>query len=304
MKHYQQRARSKYAHTGLFSPTESSRFSYAFSPEDLRKEVRKSMREVFRPKGNRTQMMVKDIGRYLATTTLVFLLLLTLINIPAYLAQAGFWVEHNLFSEQEVQEEFTHFLQKNDLKTTAKFEKNIDGFFDDIRLGSEGSFQEETIQAISVVPPDNRIVIPAIGKNIPIKSISTRHLLNEDWKALEDEIQEALKEGVVHYPGTADPGDVGNSFITGHSSYYLWDPGRYKDVFALLHNVEVGDEITVFFEQERHNYIVEEKKIVSPEDVDVLKQTEDRRLTLMTCTPIGTNINRLIIIAREVEAGA
>lgn len=153
-----------------------------------------------------------------------------------------------------------------------------------------------------VGPPENRIIIPKLDLNVPIVIPSSDALMAEDWTRLEHDIQEGLEDGVVHYPGTARPGQAGNFFLTGHSSYFPWAEGDYKSVFARLHALEVGDEYWVFYGGDRHRYIVQEKKEVKPSDVSVLDQPLSRRLsTLMTCTPIGTTLRRLIIRAQEVD---
>ena len=131
--------------------------------------------------------------------------------------------------------------------------------------------------------------------------ISSENLIRRDWQALEDEMQDALRSGVVHYPGTSVPGEPGNVAVTGHSSYFPWDPGRFKDVFALLHDVVEGDKILVYWDQKKYIYQVSEIDIVLPEDIEVLKQTPNDKLTLITCTPVGTNLKRLIIYAEPVE---
>ncbi len=154
---------------------------------------------------------------------------------------------------------------------------------------------------MSITPPDMRIVIPKISKNVPVVPVPTANLVARDWTALENDIQGALKDGVVHYPGTAYPNQIGNVVITGHSSYFPWDPGRFKDVFALLHGLKLSDEITVYYEQEKFVYQVSEIKVVTPDKVDVLGPTDDSQLTLITCTPIGTNEKRLIVIGKLIE---
>lgn len=155
---------------------------------------------------------------------------------------------------------------------------------------------------LSVAPPDTRIIIPKIAKNIPIIKVPDDSLREGDWKQLEKDIQEKLKDGVVHYPGTAEPGDDGNSFITGHSSYYPWDPGRYKDVFAALHDLQKGDHYFIYHKGKKYEYVITERKVVKPSDTSVLQQPKGKKIsTLMTCTPIGTAINRLIIVGEQVE---
>jgi sortase A len=150
---------------------------------------------------------------------------------------------------------------------------------------------------IDIAPVDDRILIPRIGQNIPIVQVPTDKLIQKDWAALESQIQDALQHGVVHFPGTAYPGEGGNVVITGHSSYFPWDPGRFKDVFALLHQVNVGDEVIVYHDQVKYRYIVYDKKVVKPDQVDVLTQGGESRLTLITCTPVGTALNRLVVLA-------
>ncbi len=153
-----------------------------------------------------------------------------------------------------------------------------------------------------VGPPENRLVIPKLGKNIPIAIPAMDSLIREDWVQFEKDIQHSLRDGVVHYPGTARPGQAGNFFVTGHSSYYPWDPGKYKDVFARLHELEPGDTYSVYYGGDLHAYRVTDKKEVRPTDVSVLDQPTDARIaTLMTCTPIGTTLRRLVIIAQEID---
>ena len=153
-----------------------------------------------------------------------------------------------------------------------------------------------------IVPTDNRLVIPKLGKSVPLVNMTTEHIEGENWAELEKQIQEGLREGVVHYPGTAIPGQTGNVFITGHSSYYPWDPGKFKDVFAVLNQLEAGDEYYVYYDQQKFVYKVREVYEVTPDNVNVLQQPHDKKIsTLMTCTPVGTALRRLIVRAEQVS---
>ena len=154
-----------------------------------------------------------------------------------------------------------------------------------------------------VGPPENRIIIPKLNLNIPLVTPSYQNLLSENWEGVESDIQDALQQGVVHYPGTARPGQAGNFFVTCHSSYYPWAPGKYKNVFARLHDLDVGDEYWVYYGGDKHRYIVREKQEVKPSNVRVLDQPLDKRIaTLMTCTPVGTTLRRLIVTSEEIDA--
>jgi sortase A len=107
----------------------------------------------------------------------------------------------------------------------------------------------------------------------------------------------ALESGVAHLMGSALPGKVGNSFIFGHSSYYAWKPGDYKEIFEGLNNVEVGDTIIISSNSSTYNYKVSEKQVVNSDDVAVADQNyNEKKLTLMTCWPIGSDAKRLVIV--------
>ncbi len=154
---------------------------------------------------------------------------------------------------------------------------------------------------IPVLHPDNRLVIPTTGQSVPINTMGTEHIVNKDWDGLEHDIQESLKTGVLFYPGAAKPGQMGNTFITGHSSNYAWADGNYNDVFALLGQLEVGDEYYVYYEQQKYTYRVIETKIVTADDVSILEQPSDKRIsTLMTCWPVGTASKRMAVIAEDI----
>lgn len=150
---------------------------------------------------------------------------------------------------------------------------------------------------------ENRIQIASLNINAPIvePSLGLEAIQNKDWESLEDQIHSALDTGVVHFPGTAEPGQKGNTFLTGHSSNVFWQQSSYNTVFALLPKITVGDEILITYNQTQYRYLVADKKEVSPKDVSVLKQGDGKTLTLVTCIPVGTALKRLVVTATLVE---
>src|SRR5438552_3712454 len=62
----------------------------------------------------------------------------------------------------------------------------------------------------------NLLLIPSLGIKAPV---------GYPEKTDENEFQNFLQNGVVHYPGTALPGQPGNVYIFGHSSDYIWSKG-------------------------------------------------------------------------------
>ena len=63
----------------------------------------------------------------------------------------------------------------------------------------------------------------------------------------------------------------------------------------------MGDKILLYHKQRKYIYEVTDIDIVSPNDINVLEPTNDDRLTLITCTPIGTDINRLVVTASLIK---
>jgi sortase A len=106
----------------------------------------------------------------------------------------------------------------------------------------------------------------------------------------------ALDDGVAHLKGSAKPGEPGNVFIFGHSSKTSTYKGDYGEVFKNLNAVQPGDQIKIWSSNRSFVYIITGKKIVEPTDVSVANQDFSQKdLTLMTCWPIGSNKQRLIV---------
>lgn len=154
---------------------------------------------------------------------------------------------------------------------------------------------------VEIMPYENRLLIPKLGKNIPLVDVDSRRG-TLDFLNLENLFMKELEKWVLRYPGTAKPGENGNVFIFWHSSNYAWEKWEYNDVFALLDNLEFWDEIIIYYNQKKYTYVINEKKVVKPGNVKILdRDTSKKELSLMTCWPIGTSINRLITFAELKE---
>ena len=143
------------------------------------------------------------------------------------------------------------------------------------------------------VGPESKIIIPKINVEAPVVY---------DAKSIEEkDIQEALENGVVHYPTTPNPGEKGNAVIFGHSSGNILNKGKYKFAFILLRSLENGDTFIVQKDGKRYVYKIYNKYVTSPTDLSVLGPTNrDSIMTLITCDPPGTSTNRLIIQAEQI----
>lgn len=108
-----------------------------------------------------------------------------------------------------------------------------------------------------------------------------------------------LKKSLIQYPGTALPGDLGNTVIFGHSVLpQFFNPHNYLTIFSTLHTLQEGDEIDITADGIDYKYSVVDKYEVQPDNLSPLAQTYDKTsLTIITCTPPGTYLRRLIIKA-------
>ena len=109
-----------------------------------------------------------------------------------------------------------------------------------------------------------------------------------------------LSKSLIHYGGTANPGEPGSSVIFGHSILpQFYNPKSYTSIFSLIPSLDPGDEIIVNFYGITYKYVVYDYYEVGPDDIDILEQQYDRKdLTLVTCVPPGTYWRRGIIKAR------
>ncbi|MDZ7786240.1 MAG: class D sortase [Candidatus Saccharibacteria bacterium] len=144
------------------------------------------------------------------------------------------------------------------------------------------------------VGPEPKLIIPKINIEVPV--------VYDQESIAEDAVQESLEDGVLHYATTPEPGERGNSVIFGHSSNNIFNEGDYKYVFVQLKQLESGDTFFVHKDGTRYVYEVYDKKIVKPSEVSVLGNTDrEATMTLITCDPPGTAINRLVVIAEQIS---
>jgi sortase A len=147
------------------------------------------------------------------------------------------------------------------------------------------------------VGPEPKVVIPKINVDAPV--------VYDVPSLAENVIQDKLRSGVVHYPipgANSVPGQTGNTVILGHSSNDVFDDGAYKFVFVQLDKLDKGDTFYLHYNGTRYTYSVTEKKVIDPTQVSQLIMDTDKPLaTLVTCTPPGTALKRLVVIAEQIS---
>lgn len=150
--------------------------------------------------------------------------------------------------------------------------------------------------ADQTVGSDPRIIIPKINVNAPV--VYGLDDLSESGS------QEALRDGVIHYPisgASALPGQKGNTVLLGHSSSDFFKPGNYKFIFVQLNRLSTGDLFYLDYQSKRYTYRVYKTEIIRPDEVSKLAIGDAKPYaTLITCDPPGTATNRLIIYAEQI----
>lgn len=151
----------------------------------------------------------------------------------------------------------------------------------------------QTTEIITPVDTEFGIVIPKISANSTI-------IANVD-SSNYDQYIEALQHGVAHAQGTALPGDNGHIYLFAHSTDNILSVGTYNAVFYLLYKLEPNDEVLLFYQGQKHRYKVTGKRVVNPNEVHYLtRSSAEEFLTLQTCWPPGTTLQRLLIFAQPV----
>lgn len=146
------------------------------------------------------------------------------------------------------------------------------------------------------VSKESRLIIPKINVNVPV-----------NYKTTPDQASQlkAMENGVAWFgiPGAnSKPGQVGNTVLSGHSSNDFIDGGNYKFVFALLERMKEGDVFYLHYGGIRYSYTVTRVRVVKPTEVSSLVyKTTKPEVTLITCTPLGTALNRLLVTAEQVS---
>ena len=140
-----------------------------------------------------------------------------------------------------------------------------------------------------------RLEIPDLNINVPIIWTTDTKNFNRD-----------LQNGVVHYPGTALPGQFGTSYISGHSSNYVWAKGSYNQVFSTLGNLPVNTSFKITVVQKngkdaRLHYVVTGSKEYKPTDQAQFASTGKSVVALSTCWPVGSTAKRLVVFGEMTQ---
>ncbi len=139
------------------------------------------------------------------------------------------------------------------------------------------------------------------GENkITISSLDVSVSIVEAGGITEKEYRTALDRGVVHFPGTPFPGEVGMTVLLGHSAPVGRPRIKHDWVFSQIDNLKEGDEIEICYNNKLIVYTVIDEEIGKSiyqvgDDVPPLYNQEEGRkeAVLMSCWPPGSSESRI-----------
>jgi LPXTG-site transpeptidase (sortase) family protein len=126
------------------------------------------------------------------------------------------------------------------------------------------------------------------------------------WSKDPADFDNDLSHGVIHYPGTALPGEQGIMYVSGHSSDYIWKKDPFAQIFTRLNYLKPGDDIFIEVygadgKTYNYRYQVTAQHTYKPDDQAQFIDYSGKTLNLSTCWPIGTQKDRLVISAKQVS---
>ena len=150
--------------------------------------------------------------------------------------------------------------------------------------------EQQTVNSKTVLP--DKIMIPAIGLDLPVQNPSTR-----DIAALDT----VLKNGPVRYVDSAKLGEKGNVLIFAHSSRLPIVRNQMFRAFNRVYELSPGDTITMTGGGKSYVYSVLSVRSGNAGDELIdLSPKQGTRLTLVTCDTLTSKESRWILEAELI----
>lgn len=127
--------------------------------------------------------------------------------------------------------------------------------------------------------PAVRIVAPQIDLNAPVVETPP---VNGVW--------EVADWAVGHLTTTPNPGADGNMALSAHDDIK-------GEVFKRLGELKPGDDIQLYTRHSVFTYVVVNRLLVDPSDVQVLNPTRVPTVTLISCSPYWVDTQRIVVQA-------
>ncbi len=170
------------------------------------------------------------------------------------------------------------------------------------QIAAEAALLPSGAFAVQAAVPPQRLELPSIGLNTSIielgwtsKKLSSGELVSE-WAEADD--------AAGWHINSQRPGFGGNVVLSGHNNIK-------GAVFRELDLLKRGDPALLYVDNQTFEYVVD-KVLIVPEkfasdeqrqkNFAYIDETDDERLTLVSCWPRDDNTHRIIVIARPVRS--
>ena len=111
----------------------------------------------------------------------------------------------------------------------------------------------------------SRITISDLGIDLPVYQAA---IVNNNWPT--------TTRGASYLTSSPLPGSMGNSVIYAHN---------WESLFGHLRNAKVGEKVIVTYpDNTKKTFVIAYTSIVSPNQSSILASSNDKRITLYTCT--------------------
>ncbi len=140
-----------------------------------------------------------------------------------------------------------------------------------------------------------RLQIPSLNVDAPLIYSQSTENFDKD-----------LLNGVIHYPGTAMPGQIGTTYISGHSSNYPWVKSNFNHIFTHLGDLAVNKSFSIVVtlnngKQATLHYVVTKSQQYSPTDQAQFANAGKSVVALSTCWPVGSTAKRLVVFGELTQ---
>ena len=229
---------------------------------------------------------------------------LVMITVNDIMGNSWDWTVSLITGEHNVADPISHKQEKlADLEESFQNIQKYKREEQDIALNMQDFLnqqQEAHLLNFNTLPPNNRLIVPDLGINVPLIDIPS--MWEEDFE--NGNFDEELMHGVVKYPTTAAPWSQWNSLIFWHSSSEWWKHNEYWFIFRNLPRLQPGQKIQVIWNGQLTTYEMVERKVVNPKEVgnyyhEFVRDWE-YYLTLMGCYPIWSSSQRMMVVAKKV----
>jgi len=149
---------------------------------------------------------------------------------------------------------------------------------------------------VQAIYDDELVTTATVPLRISIPKVGVNSIIVHPNSPRVDVLDEALKKGVVYYPGSGTI-EQGNIFLFGHSSNWAIVQNQAYKIFNNIEKLRIGDEIFLTADGKRYVYSVESVTMVDANTAFVDLSRDGRRLTLSTCNTFGRQSDRWVVDA-------